>query len=93
MKFMLTVMWGVDGFHVVDLMTAQKKFDSPYFVANILTALVQRIIPAGRRVHAVRLHCHLDNSRVHFSKVSEKSFVENQIVQVPHPPSSLDLAL
>jgi hypothetical protein len=92
MKFMLTVMWGVDGFHLVDLMTTQKKFNSPYFVANVLTSLVQRIFPAGRRAHAVQLHCHLDNSRIHFSKVSEKFFVENQIINVLHPPYSHDLA-
>jgi hypothetical protein len=77
MKFMLTVMWGVDGFHLMDLMTTQKEFDSPYFVANVLSALVQRIFPAGRRAHAVRLSCHLDNFPVHFSKVLEKFFVEN----------------
>jgi hypothetical protein len=83
---------GVDDFHMVDLMTTEKKFDSPYFVANVLTPFVQRIFPAERRAHAVRLHCHLDNSRVHFSKVSEKFFVENQIVHFQHPPYSHDLA-
>jgi hypothetical protein len=92
MKFMLTVMWGIDGFHVVGQMTTQKKFDYPYFVANVLTPLVQKIFPERRRAHAIRLYCHLDNSRVHFSKVSEKFFFEHQIVHVPHPPYSPDLS-
>jgi hypothetical protein len=31
-KFMLTVIWGINGFHVIDLMPAQCRFNSQYFV-------------------------------------------------------------
>jgi hypothetical protein len=60
-KFMLTVIWGVEGFHVVDLMTSQGSFDSHDFVDNIMVPLVEKGFPTGRNLHARRLHLHLDN--------------------------------
>jgi hypothetical protein len=44
--------------------------------------------PSGRCRHAHRLHVHLANSRVHFSKISEHFFVENNLLHVPDPPYS-----
>jgi hypothetical protein len=46
-KFILTVIWGVGGFHGVDLMTAQRSFDSQYFVSNVMTPLIANIFPQG----------------------------------------------
>jgi hypothetical protein len=42
-KFTLTVVWGVDGFHVVDLMSSQSSFDSQYFLNNIMVPLVEKV--------------------------------------------------
>jgi hypothetical protein len=47
-KFMLTVMWGVKGFQVVDLMTWQDQFNSQYFVEHVMVPFVQEIFPHGR---------------------------------------------
>jgi hypothetical protein len=71
-KFMITVVWDVDSFHVVNLITSQETFNSQYFVDNVLTHLLPKIVPQGRRRHALRLHCHIYNCRVHFAKVSEQ---------------------
>jgi hypothetical protein len=92
-KFMLSVIWGVGGFRVVNLMTSQRSFDSQDFVSNLMTPLIANIFPQGRISHACRLHCHLDDCRVHFSKVIEQFITQNQIVHVPHPPHSLHIAL
>jgi histone-lysine N-methyltransferase SETMAR len=91
-KFMLTVIWGVDGFHVVDLMTSQRSFDSQYFVDNIMVPLVEKVYPEGWNPHAPRLHLHLDNCRVHFSKVTEQFVSQNHISRVAQPAYSPDLA-
>jgi hypothetical protein len=91
-KFMLTVMWGIKAFHVVDLMTSQNQFNLQYFVEHIRVPLVQEIFPHGRNRHALRLHLHLDNCLVHFSTVAEQFCNANDILRIPHPPSSLDLA-
>jgi hypothetical protein len=34
-KIMFTVIWGVDGFHIVDLRTWQRSFNSEYFVGHL----------------------------------------------------------
>jgi hypothetical protein len=70
-KVMLTVIWRVGGFHVMDLMISQRSFDSQYFVSNIMTPLIVNIFPQGRIPQARRLHPHLDNCLVHFSKITE----------------------
>jgi hypothetical protein len=44
-KFMLTAIWGVGDFHVVDLMTSQRSFDSQYLVTNVMTPPIANIFP------------------------------------------------
>jgi hypothetical protein len=84
-KCTLTVMWGVKGFRVVDLMTSQDQFNSQYFVEHIMVPLVQEIFPHGQNRRAPRLHLHLDNRRVHFSKVAEQFLEANDILRILHP--------
>jgi histone-lysine N-methyltransferase SETMAR len=91
-KFMWTVMWGIKVFHVVDLMTSQSQFNSQYFVEHIMMPLVQEIFPHGRNQRALRLHLHLDNCWVHFSKVAEQFCAASDILQIPHPPYSPESA-
>jgi hypothetical protein len=78
-KFMLAVMWGVDGFHVVDPMTSQRSVDSQYFVDNMMVPLVEKVFPKGRNRHARRLHVPSDNCRVHFPWFAEQFIAENHI--------------
>jgi transposase len=89
---MLTVIWGVDGFHDIDLMTSQRSFGSEYFMSHFLAPMVAKIFHRGRIPHTRRPQLHLDNCRVHFSKATEQFITENHIGRVPHPPYSPDLA-
>jgi histone-lysine N-methyltransferase SETMAR len=57
-----------------------------------MVPLVQDIFPHGRNRRALRLHLHLDNCLVHFSKVAERFLEVNDILRIPHPPYSPDLA-
>jgi histone-lysine N-methyltransferase SETMAR len=92
LKCMLVVMWGRKGFCIVDLMTWQNQFNSQSFLEHITVPLVQETFPHGRNRRALRLHLDLDNSRGHFSKVGEQFCEANDILPIPHPPSSPDLA-
>jgi histone-lysine N-methyltransferase SETMAR len=89
---MLTVIWGIDGFHVVDLMTAQHSYSTQYFPGQILEPLLLAIFPDVRKLHSLQLGLHLDNCRVHRSKAYENFFAENLILRAPNPPYSPDLA-
>jgi hypothetical protein len=70
-KFMLTVIWGVNSFHLLDLMPRQCRFTSQYFMEHVMAPLVQTIFTQGSTRYTPRLNVHLDNCRIHFSKVTE----------------------
>jgi hypothetical protein len=90
-EFMLTVIWGMDGFHVVGLITEQHSYNTQYFLGYILEPLLLAVFPHGRKPHSRWLSLHLGDCRVHRSKTSENFFAENSIVRVPHPPYIPDL--
>jgi hypothetical protein len=46
-KFILTVIWGVGGFHVVDLMTSQCRFNYECFASPFLAPMVAKVF-SGR---------------------------------------------
>jgi hypothetical protein len=54
-NFMLTVIWGGDGFHVADLMTSQRSFNSGYFVSHVRAPMVAKACPRGSIPHTRRL--------------------------------------
>jgi hypothetical protein len=83
-NFLLTVIWGVDGLHVVNLMTSQRNFNSEYFMSHVLVSMVAKVSPRGRIPIPHRLQLYLDNWRVHFSKATEQFITENQIGRVPY---------
>jgi histone-lysine N-methyltransferase SETMAR len=91
-KVMLTDIWGVNRFNLRDLMPSRCRFNAQYFVEYFMAPLVQTVFPQGRTRDTPRLNVHRDNCRVHFSKVTEQFFIENQPLHVPHPPYSPDLA-
>jgi hypothetical protein len=92
-KFMPTVIWGVNSFHLLDLMPSQCRFNAQYFVEHVMAPLVQAVDPQGRTRYIPRVNVHLDACHVHFPKVPEQFFIENQLLHVPRPSYSPDLAL
>jgi histone-lysine N-methyltransferase SETMAR len=88
---MLTVIWGVSGFQVVDLMTSQDRFNSRYFVNHVMIPLTRTIFPGGRRAHIRQLNVQLSNCRAHFTKVAERFFTESDLLLVSHLPYSPDI--
>jgi hypothetical protein len=91
-KLMLTAIWGGNGFHLLVLVLSQCRFNLQYFMEHVMAPLVQTVFPHGRTRYAPRLNSHLDNCCVHFPKVASQFFVENQLLHVPQPPYSPDLA-
>jgi hypothetical protein len=53
--------------------------------------LIAKLFPIKRIPHTHRLIVHLDNCRVHFSKHSQKFFVDNSLLRLPQPLYSPDL--
>jgi hypothetical protein len=57
-KVMLTVIWGIDGFHVVDMMPPWRRFNPEYFLTHIIHPLLAIVFLDGRKRHALRLSVH-----------------------------------
>jgi hypothetical protein len=70
-KFMLAIIWGIDGFHVVDLRTEQHSYNTQYFLSHILESLLPAVFSDSRTPHSRQPRLHFDNCRVHWSKTSE----------------------
>jgi hypothetical protein len=71
-KFILTAIWGVNGFHLLDSMPSECRFNAQYFMEHVMAPLAQTVFPQGRTRYIPRLNITLDNCRVHFSKLAEQ---------------------
>jgi hypothetical protein len=91
-KLMTTAISDFNGFHLRDLMPSHCRFNTQCFVEHAMAPLVQTVFPQRRTRDAARLNVHLDNRRAHFSKLTEHVFIENQLLHVPHPPYTPDMA-
>jgi hypothetical protein len=70
-KLMFTTIWGVNGFHLLDLTPSQYRFNAQYFMEHVMVPLVQRVFPQGRTRYTPQLNGHLGNCRAYFVKVTE----------------------
>jgi hypothetical protein len=87
---MLTVIWRIDGFHVVDMMPLGR-FNTEYFVTHVMDPLLTKVFPEGKKSDALRLSVHLDNCRVHF-RMHPNNFNKDSLVTLRHLPHGPDLA-
>ena len=62
-KFMLTVIWGVNGFHFIDLMNSGLSFDSNYFISHILCEIEQLKLQKTVKRKKIQYYLHIDNSQ------------------------------
>jgi hypothetical protein len=46
-KFIVIVIFGIDGFHVVDVMPQGRSFDSEYFLEHVMQPLTDKFYPGG----------------------------------------------
>ena len=91
-KIMITVIWGVHGTYIVDMLPEGEHLNSIYFAKNILGPLEDQKdeIWPGRGKHKIWLH--LDNCRVHNSKYVQDEMKKTCFKRAPHPPYSPDIA-
>jgi hypothetical protein len=82
-KFMLTVIWTIDGFYVVDLMTEQHSYNTQCFLSHILEPLLFVVFSDGRKPHSRRLTLHSNDCRVHRSKASANFLPKIRLFEYP----------
>jgi hypothetical protein len=97
---MLTMIWGIDGFHVVHMMQPGRRFNIEYFLTHSVDPFLVKIGPEGRKSSARRLSAQLDNCRVHSSNAPKQflmkvlSFlflIRDTVLSWRHPTSSFSV--
>lgn len=91
-KVMVTIIWGVYGFFIVNFLPEGESYDSEYFISNILEPLSneRQNIWAGSKRKKIWLH--LDNSKVHNSILTSQKYNVLGFKRTPQPPYSPDIA-
>ena len=89
---MVTVIWNITGFHVIDFLPQGASFNSTYFIDHILTPLFNIKENIWSEAGSRRMWLHLDNCKVHNSKLSSEKIEEYGFKRAPHPPYSPDIA-
>jgi histone-lysine N-methyltransferase SETMAR len=88
---MLTIVWNLRGFPLIKVLEKGRKFNTGYYIAEILEPLSQcRSIEAAGNER--KLLVHADNAHLHTAKLSTQYFNENRMKSMPHPPYSPDLS-
>jgi hypothetical protein len=99
-KVMLTMVWGIDGFHVVNMMQPGRRFNIEDFRTHSMDPFLVKIGPEGRKSYALRLSAQLNNCRVHDSNASKQflmkilSFlflIRHTVLSWRHPTSNFSV--
>lgn len=90
-KTMITVLWSIKGFLVVDALPDGGRFNSSY-AAGLLRRL-SSVVRDSRPVSGLSgLFLHWDNARPHVSALTQGVAEELGLTMLSHPPYSPDLA-
>jgi hypothetical protein len=92
-KFMFKIMQNPHGFRVIDRPPTGAKANNIYYATQILQPLDQAFFLQGRNPHGMQLVVHADNCSVHRSMTTESFKKTRDMVSMPHPLYSPDLAL
>ena len=90
-KYMLTIFWNANGFTVIHVLPDGIKFNSEYFINNILEDIYKKTTSI-RKNSLKKITVHFDNARPHTSRKVNSYFETHQMKKAPHPPYSPDLA-
>ena len=91
-KIMITVIWGVHGIYLIDILPEKASFNSTYFITNIIMPLKEKKASIWSQSDKRKIWLHLDNCRVHNSVESLKETESAGFKRTPHPPYSPDIA-
>ena len=90
-KYMITIFWNPNGFHVVEALADNMVFNSDYFINEILEQINFQT-SMDREKLKQNLILHFDNARPHISKKVVNYLACNDMKRAPQPPYSPDIA-
>jgi histone-lysine N-methyltransferase SETMAR len=87
-KMMITTVWNLQGFHLIDALPKGQKCNASYYIDMILQLLFENRSTAP----GMSLLIHARNAWSHTIRKILKFCRENRLGMAPHPPYSPDLA-
>ena len=90
-KVMLTILWGLNDFYVVEALPGSQKFDSEYF-SSLLEMLKKKYYSSKKKKKIDEVYLHLDNAKVHTSMTTVAKAKELGFKILKHPSYSPDIA-
>ena len=90
-KVMVTVMWSVRGFHLIEVLPDDQTFTSEY-ACNLLDRLDYNIRELRPKMGLRGMTIHWDNARPHAAATTKEKLRSLGVSLLPHPPYSPDLA-
>jgi hypothetical protein len=91
-KSMFTIIWNQHGFRVIGRLLIDAKINIAYYTSHNPHPVHQGFFPQRRNPHGKQLLVQVDNCSVHRSVTTESFMKTWDMVSMPHPPHSLDLA-
>ena len=91
-KSMITVFFGLRGFVLVNVLKKGERFNSAYMVNEILPSLSNEISKSRPKIGLKGIHIHIDNAKAHNSKMTMNEISKYQMIRLPHPAYSPDIA-
>ena len=88
---MLTVFWNPEGFLVVDVLPHRQKFNSEYFINNILQPIYEQLSSRAEELGKT-ITLHFDNAKVHTSRKVHEYMESHNMKKAAQPPYSPDIA-
>ena len=90
-KYMVTIFWNLQGFHLVDILDDGLTFTADYFINNILQKIDEAYKGFPERAKR-RITLHFDNVRPHTARKVKEYMSSHRMKRAPHPPYSPDIA-
>ena len=90
-KMMLTVFWNPEGFLIVDVLPHGQKFNSEYFINNILQPIYEQLSSRAEELGKT-ITLHFDNAKVHTSRKVQEYMESHNMKKAAQPPYSPDIA-
>ena len=85
---MITIIWGVLGFFIIDELPQGVSYNSSYFKQNIFDVLISKKCQIWPNTKGKKIWLHLDNYKIHNSKLITTEISKSPFKRAPHPPYS-----
>jgi histone-lysine N-methyltransferase SETMAR len=91
-KTMVSADFSCCGFVSVEFLPMGQKYNSQFFIETVLPSIEKKLTECRPKLRTTAAHLHVDNTKLHTSKMFTGKIEELGFILVPHQPYSPELA-